>query len=195
MVFPCTKGRVDYDHRLAVIAYKLTIPSLSELTLDTTIDLGELPAQPYGLDYAGQPAPDFAFRTLDGKEHTLSQFKGKVVLLDFWGTWCGACRSELPRMQALHAAFGNDLSFVMVGLSIRDDPAVLQQFVQKNHVGWMQAAMGDSGKAWCVRLYQVEGYPTFYLIGKDGKVIASGHWADDLRPLVEAALAENSTRL
>jgi thiol-disulfide isomerase/thioredoxin len=192
MVFPCTKGRVDYDHRLAVIAYKLTIPSPGVLTLGTTTDVGELPAEPYGLDHAGQAAPDFAFRTLDGKEHTLSQFKGKVVLLDFWGTWCGACRSELPRMRALHAAFGNDPSFVMVGLSIRDNPAVLQQFIQKNHVGWVQAAMGDPSKAWCVRLYQVQGYPTFYLIGKDGRVIASGHWADDLWLLVEAALAADA---
>jgi thiol-disulfide isomerase/thioredoxin len=138
---------------------------------------------------AGKPAPDFTLKdVLQGKDYSLSQFKGKVVLLDFWGTWCGACRFELPKMKALHEAFGNDPRFAMIGLSVHDRPAIVQQFVQKNRLGWVQAAMGDPSKAWCVRLYQVQGYPTFYLIGKDGRVIASGHWADDLWLLVEAAL-------
>lgn len=184
------QGRIDHAHRLALASYALRIPAGAGNTFDAVVDLGTLAPQPYLTTDAGQAAPDFVFQTPDGMDMALSQFKGKVILLDFWGTWCGACREELPKIKAIFEAYGANPGFAMISLSVDDEPAKLKDFVGKEGMTWTQAMLGDRKKAWPVELYQVTGYPTFWLIGSDGKTLAHGNWADDLGAIVAKALGE-----
>jgi thiol-disulfide isomerase/thioredoxin len=189
MFFARKNGRIDYEHRLGLASYALTVPPGT----DAAVDVQTLEPHAYGTLDAGQAAPDFVFRTLDGKERTLSELKGKVVLLDFWGVWCGACQNELPHLRKLHEAFANNPRFAMISLSVDDEPAVLEKFVRENNMPWTQAILGDRHKAWPVTFYQVSGYPTFYVVGRDGKVLAHGHWSADLEPIISKALGASGS--
>jgi len=103
---------------LAAFTYRFIIPPLPPGIMGTAdeLDLGVLAPAPQGAEPGDQPAPDIAFRGLDGKDHTLSEFKGKVVLLDFWGVWCGACQLEIPRLKKLQAQFGGNPDFKLISL-------------------------------------------------------------------------------
>jgi peroxiredoxin len=91
-------------------------------------------------------APDFNLKTLDGKEIALSQFKGKVILLDFWATWCGPCVGELPHLQDLHRALKGRDNVLMLSISLDREEKALRAFLEKQHMPWLHV-FGDKGGA------------------------------------------------
>ncbi len=182
------EGRIDYDSPRASVTYAMTVAAPAKDT--GSVDVGTLPVQPEGIAHRGQAAPDFAARTLDGRSVTLADFKGKVVLLDFWGTWCGVCVIDLPKLKAIRAEFGNDPRFVMLSLSVDDEEAKLRAHVLKHDMNWLHAALGDREQAWPAKLYQVSGYPSYWLIGTDGKVLYSDWRCNGLKAAVARALNE-----
>ena len=106
---------------------RLPIAVLVALTLLPTVPVaaqGMMDAPPPPLP-AGTHAPDFATKTLQGKPLSLKSLRGKVVLLDFWATWCGPCRMATPTLEALHKQFGSK-GLRVVGLSV-DDPGTAPQ--------------------------------------------------------------------
>jgi len=119
---------------------------------------------------AGQVAPDFEARTLDGQPLKLSELRGKVVLLDFWATWCGPCVAELPALKKLHDRY-KDEGFTIVGVSFDRDAATARKFVAERQFPWPQiwAEKADNGPL--ANLYGVGGIPASFLIGADGNVV------------------------
>lgn len=117
----------------------------------------------------GLAAPDFSLSDLDGKIVTLASLKGKVVLLDFWGTWCKWCVKAMPKLQAVHEHFkGKDV--IVLGISCQEPPnANPKKFMQDNKVTYNSLLKGEE----VARQFGVEGYPTLYVLGKDGKIISS----------------------
>lgn len=123
----------------------------------------------------GSPAPDFTAYAANGHATKLSDFHGKVVLVDFWATWCGPCREAMPRVEALHQKL-KDL--VVLGVCVSDE--------KKNFADWQahpkvpttytllfdQAGRSDDSAI--MNDYRLSEIPTFYLIGKDGKVLYAG---------------------
>ncbi len=114
----------------------------------------------------GLPAPAFEYTDTDGKIWRLSDLRGKVVFLNFWATWCPACKSEMPSKEALHEKM-KGRPFQMLGILFRDDPANLVPYFKKQHVGfptlitrWKEAA----------RLYGIIGIPQTFIIDRDGIV-------------------------
>ena len=81
-------------------------------------------------DLSGKVAEDFTLKGLDGKTTTLSKLRGKVVLLDFWATWCGPCRIEMPRLETLHREFKSK-GLVVLGINQREAPRKAQDFMKK----------------------------------------------------------------
>ncbi|MEK6396797.1 MAG: redoxin domain-containing protein, partial [Terriglobus sp.] len=86
-----------------------------------------------GLVPVSLPAPDLAFQTLDGQERHLSDYKGKVVFLDLWGTWCIQCVAEMPTVQALYDRYKNDPEVVFLIVSRLDTPQRVEHYAHLGH--------------------------------------------------------------
>jgi len=181
-------GRIVYDKVLIRSSFRFTVPPMPDGFDPSPLDVGSLAAQSAGVAHAGETAPDFVMPMLDDEQRTLWQFRGKVVLLDFWGTWCGVCVADLPALKKIHEKFAARPEFVMVSLSVRDELAKLRTFVQEKGMTWPQAILGDPASAWAVTFYPVRGYPSYWLIGADGRVVAHSWRLADVEGRIEEAL-------
>jgi thiol-disulfide isomerase/thioredoxin len=137
---------------------------------------------------AGDVPPDFTVKTLDGSEIQLSKLKGKVVLVDFWATWCAPCVAEIPNMQKLVDAHKGDSRFVAVSLSIDESGDDLARFVTMLKMTWPQARIGIESQT--ARDYGATAVPLTFLIGPDGRILARDLRGDDLAKAVNAALGK-----
>ena len=113
----------------------------------------------------GTAAPAFALKDLDGKEVSLTDYRGKVVLIDFWATWCPPCLEELPHIQRIHAAY-RDSGLVVLAISTDRDKDAVRPFVEK--YGYTFPVLFADEKVQAA--YGVRSIPTVYLIDQQGKV-------------------------
>lgn len=136
--------------------------------------------------------PDITLETAAGEEKPLADFKGKVVLLNLWATWCHPCREEMPALNELQAKLGGD-GFEVVALNIdRGGPEKAEQFLKQVGADHIALYRDPSGKAFS-KIHTV-GMPTTLLIGRDGKelgrLIGPAEWGSpDALNLVRAAIA------
>ena len=119
----------------------------------------------------GDEAPDFTVTTLDEKEVKLSDFRGKVVLLDFWATWCAPCIAELPNLKRAHDEFGKDGEFVVLGISLDDQKDTVRTFLKDRQLAWEQAVLGPAELNPVAQKYFVTGIPATFLIDREGEVV------------------------
>jgi len=113
-------------------------------------------------------------------------FRGKVVLVDFWATWCGPCRREMPQVKALYERL-HDQGFDVVGVSLDADQEALAAYLEENAIVWDTLA-GD-GTQELAEKYGVRGIPTMMLVDRDGKIVGVAHNVAALAPMVEKLLA------
>ncbi|MBC7330545.1 redoxin domain-containing protein [bacterium] len=114
----------------------------------------------------GQLAPDFTLQSLDGKTYKLSDLKGKVVLIDFWATWCPPCQEELPIIEKLHKEFSGK-GLVVLGIN-DEDKVTLQQFVNQQKLTFTNLLDSEGAVA---RAYKVTSIPRVILVDKNGKIV------------------------
>lgn len=119
-------------------------------------------------------APDFTAETVDGKEFVLSEQKGKVVLLNFWATWCGPCVGEMPAFEKLYSEYGEKIAILAVDCA--EDKDTVKQFVSDN--GYTFPVAYDTEGTISAK-YPTSGIPYTLVIGKDGKVKKLFLGADD----------------
>jgi len=133
----------------------------------------------------GQPFPDFAAKDLNGQPLSISRFKGKIVLVDFWATWCGPCVAELPNVLAAYGKY-HDRGFEIIGISLDEQKERLTAFLQDRQMDWPQYFDGLGWKNKLVLQYGITGIPATFLLDREGRIIARDLRGDEL----EAKLAE-----
>ena len=137
--------------------------------LGQSIDLGDaVPTE----TVSENPAPDFTVTDADGNEVRLSDFRGKGVVLNFWASWCGPCKSEMPHFQAAYEEYGDQLHFLMVNMSdaFGDPRADAQALLDEN--GYTFPVYYDT-KAECAYGYGITGIPVTIFIDKDGNIVSA----------------------
>ena len=141
----------------------------------------------------GKPVTDFSATDLDGNPISLQGYRGKVVLLDFWGVWCGFCIDEMPNLKKVYATY-KDQGFDIIGVSLDDEEAALRDYLKENDIQWRQIC---SGAVWkddpLAQQYEITGVPEPWLIARDGTLISHKARGEDLERLVIEALKDKST--
>jgi thiol-disulfide isomerase/thioredoxin len=112
-------------------------------------------------------APDFSITTSEGEYIALEDLRGKVVLLDFWGTWCPPCVASVPSLRDMHKRYAKEKSFVMISVSVHDEEDKWRSFISKNQMEWTQFRDRDGNMQ---RAFQVNKFPTYILIDHEGIV-------------------------
>ena len=136
----------------------------------------------------GTKFPDFNEKDVDGKPLSIANYKGKVVMIDFWATWCGPCVGELPNVIATyqkHHAQG----FEIIGVSLDQDQTKLTDFIKSKDMTWQQFF---DGQGWGNKLavkYGIESIPATFLLDGDGKIIGKDLRGEALEAAVTSALA------
>lgn len=121
----------------------------------------------------GQMAPDFTAKDIDGNTVRLSDFRGQVVLLDFWATWCGPCLPEVPYLAEIHLAHGNG-TVQIIGVSLDTKLDALREFIEEHEMDWPEIVQDKKWKGALSKLYAVDRIPRTFLINKEGRIAAKG---------------------
>lgn len=128
--------------------------------------LPTLPAQ--AADLRGRPAPDFALRSLDGENRRLSELRGEVVLINFWATWCGPCRQEMPLLDEIHRKY-QSLGFTVWGVNVDGGGDGGRGADMARSLGLSFPVLFDDAKT-VSKLYDIDTMPMTLLVGRDGTV-------------------------
>jgi thiol-disulfide isomerase/thioredoxin len=122
---------------------------------------------------------DFPYTTLDGQTRHISELKGKVVFVNFWGSWCLPCVVEMPTIEKLHEKFGNDPSVEFVIASRLDSPGRVKSYASRHHYDLPFYTIRDEDIPISMRFNQ---YPATFIYAKDGSLVAkhigAANWAD-----------------
>ena len=142
-----------------------------------------------------RPAPNATLSTLAGEEFRLDEHKGRVVLLDFWATWCTPCVKAMPLLDKLHTKWA-DANFMVLGVSIDENAGeVVPKFVDKKKIRYPIALDTAQIPAW--QAFHVAAIPAMFLIDEQGRIVAEWRGeidTDDVRKAVERLLAETSAK-
>lgn len=114
----------------------------------------------------GGPAPTFSLPTESGQSVSLDQFKGNVVMLNFWATWCGPCRQEMPKLDSLYKRY-HRLGFTLLGVNVEQNPSAVPEFLKQTPVSFEILLDKQNTVS---KLYDVVVMPTTVLIGRNGRV-------------------------
>ena len=140
---------------------------------------------------AGDEAPPFTVKTLDGETIELAGLKGKVVLLDFWATWCGPCLGEIPNLIKVHQSFARRSDFVMLSISLDQDEAKLRSFVSARKMSWKHVCGATGSADRTADAYHVVAIPALFIIGPNGKIAASNLQGPQLKAELQRVFDSN----
>ena len=117
-------------------------------------------------DLAGRPAPDFALKSSSGENLRLSEYRGDVVMINFWATWCGPCRQEMPLLDELYSRYQR-VGFNLLGVNIDDDSGRAMAMI--NELGVSFPVLFDSRKE-VSKMYNVDAMPVTVIVDREGNV-------------------------
>ena len=160
---------------------KSKVPEIAELAssrLASAKMMAELKAKPL----------DLTFKAVDGSEVDLQKLRGKVVLIDFWATWCGPCMAELPNVIKAYEKY-KEKGFEIIGISLDEDKADLARVLKTKKITWPQYFDGKGWENPYAKKYGIEGIPTMWLVNKAGMVTDTDA-TEELAEKIEKLLGE-----
>jgi peroxiredoxin len=137
----------------------------------------------------GAKFPDFDEKDLAGQPLSVAKYKGKVVLIDFWATWCGPCVRELPNVLAAYEKFHGQ-GFEIIGISLDQEEPKLKSFLKDKKIPWQQFFDGQGWGNKLAAKYGVHSIPATYLLDREGKIIGSELRGEALEEALAKALAQ-----
>jgi thiol-disulfide isomerase/thioredoxin len=144
-------------------------------------------------DWVGKPM-ELTGTTSEGGKFDIAQYKGKVVLVDFWATWCGPCRAALPDLKEAYEKY-HAQGFEVVGVDLDGQLSDLSDFLDKEKLPWVNV-VGEEKEGQMqfplAEKYGINGIPTTFLVGRDGKIVSQTLGAQDLSKQIEKLLAEKA---
>lgn len=163
------KARADFETvYLARYKSKRGMEDLLTRARSKKIELELMADSASATNIVGHPAPEFSLPDLNGKPHKLSDYRGKVVLLDFWATWCQPCKMSLPLVdKAFLTSQGKEVMFFAVNLEGTDKKDMVLSFWDQKGYGFPVLLGGMMGNG-IDKIYQVTGIPTTFVIDKNG---------------------------
>lgn len=172
------------------IEKKLPLTEYNELEQKTNLAIKEINAKNVIENFGSNTALDFSLKNLDGKEVKLSDYKGKVVVLDFWATWCGPCKASFPKMQEMVEKYkGKDVQFLFVNTWEKGEEEEVYKNVSKfiTDKKYTFNVVLDK-KAEVVSNYKIQGIPTRIVIDKEGKILVSDNSDSDIASIIDEQL-------
>ena len=133
---------------------------------------------------------ELSFTTVEGKKFDLADLRGKVVLVDFWATWCPPCVEEVPQLVETYEKF-KDRGFEIVGISLDNDKSALEKFTAENKMTWPQFFDGKGWENEMAKRFKIQTVPTMWLLDREGKLIDASP-RGRLEEAVEAAVSAKS---
>lgn len=127
----------------------------------------------------GAAFPAFAEQDLNGRPLDLAAYRGKVVLVDFWATWCGPCIGELPNVRAAYDKY-KAKGFDIIGISLDQDREQLESFLKEHGMTWAQYFDGQGWKNKLAKQFGISSIPATYLLDQEGRIVATDLRGDDL---------------
>ena len=124
-----------------------------------------------GTSHAARTAPNFALQDLKGKSYSLKQYRGKVVLVDFWASWCGPCRKSFPWMNKMQRKYGGK-GFKILAINVDTEKELARAFLSRNKAEFKVLLDPAGGVA---EKYKVVAMPSSFLIDKNGKIVNKHH--------------------
>lgn len=137
----------------------------------------------------GAEAPDFILKTPEGKDVALSSFRGKIIMIDFWASWCKPCRAENPNVVKLYNKY-NQKGFEIIGVSLDKTKEEWVNAIKSDGLKWTHVSDLQFWNSLVVKLYGIQGIPQTILVDKDGKIIAKGLRGKALESKLEEIFGE-----
>jgi thiol-disulfide isomerase/thioredoxin len=144
--------------------------------------------------FLNKSAPVMTTQTVDEASWSLLDHRGKVVVIDFWATWCGPCVHEIPELKELYARYKDRRDFALVGVSLDEDKNTLIEFCREKQIDWPQ--LHEPGKGWentLARAFNVQGIPSVWLIDKQGNIAAFETSLSEIEKNLDRILSEQVT--
>ncbi|HVY74358.1 MAG TPA: TlpA disulfide reductase family protein [Puia sp.] len=135
----------------------------------------------------GKTAADLSLPDLNGKLVKLSDLRGKVVLIDFWASWCGPCRKNNPRLARLYHKY-HDKGLEIYGVSLDDEPDDWKSAVEHDRMNWIQVIDSRGWDAQSARIYNVDMIPSSFLVDRQGVIRAVNMEGGELETAIKSLL-------